>query len=156
MDYIKPATMKDALQVLQNIRPEDKSEIEGLGHNLFVLPFCIDSSDVAVSFFTEPGVIGGVAGIMPDPQEGVGQIFMICTPALQAKPVTFVRHARKWITEQEKNYTLLWNLADARNLFHHKLLKLLGFKAVQRVYPPPLYNPYLEIVKLCARQSSLS
>lgn len=147
--YIRTATFKDALVVAQNLREEDLRELQGLGQTPLALPFNVALSNPAVTFLDKDGTIGGVAGIVPDPTPGVGLIWMLCTPALVRKPHTFVRNAKKWIAEQNE-YKLLWNIADERNVFHHKLLKLLGFKALRTVYPPPYALPYLEIVKVCA------
>lgn len=147
--YYRKATVEDALYVANNLRPEDLAECMGLGHTPLALPFVVVSSDVAVVFCDVDGTIGGIAGISPDKTPDVGIIWMLCTPHLTRKPHTFVRQARKWLKEQSE-YRLIWNVADARNKFHHKLLKLLGFSALRTVYPPPHYLPYLEIVKLCA------
>ena len=150
MNYVtKPATVQDALEVARNIRPEDKMEIEGLGHNLGSLPFSVALSDVAVSFFNRDGYICGVAGICPTATPKNGIIWMICTPALQQQPITFVRQAKLWLAREGKNYDVLWNYTDVRNTFHHKLLKMLGFRALRILQPAPLYLPYYEIVKLC-------
>ena len=105
MNYvIKEATVQDALEVARNIRPEDKMEIEGLGHNLGALPFSVALSDVAVSFYNKDGDIAGVAGICPSGVPRSGIIWMICTPIVQTQPITFVRQARKWLAKEEKNY----------------------------------------------------
>lgn len=150
--YYRKATVRDALNVVANIRPEDKQEIEGLGHNPLALVWCVENSSDAVAFFTEGGAIGGVAGIVPDPRPGIGQVWMICTPSLEKNPHTFVRQARKWLAGVGKDYQMLWNQMDARNDVHHKLVRLLGFKMLRLVYPPPYNHPYIEIVKLCASQ----
>ncbi len=148
MNYVsKEATIKDALEVARNIRPEDKMELEGLGHNLGSLPFSVALSDVAVSFFNKDGDICGVAGVCPSGTPRSGIVWMLCTPALTKQPITFVRQARNWLAEVGKDYDLLWNYTDMRNTFHHKLLKMLGFKALRIVQPPPNYLPYYEIVK---------
>lgn len=148
--HIRKATIKTALEVAQNIRKEDKQEVEGLGHSLAALPFSVILSDVAVAFYDTQDRICGVAGICPTDKKGEGQVWMLCTDYVLDSPQTFVRQAKKWLRQQEKNYSLLWNLADARNTHHHKLCRLLGFKALRVVQPPPFYLPYLEIVKLCA------
>lgn len=148
----RKATIADAIEVGKNIRPEDKMEIEGLGHGLGALPFSVALSDVAVTFTDTDGTIAGVAGITPGQIEGHGIIWMICTPVVTRKPITFVRGAKKWLAEQEKKYSVLCNYTDIRNKFHHKLVKMLGFKAIRIVQPAPLYLPYYEIVKLCAYQ----
>ena len=151
MNYvIKEATVQDALEVARNIRPEDKMEIEGLGHNLGALPFSVALSDVAVSFYNKDGDIAGVAGICPSGVPRSGIIWMICTPSVQTQPITFVRQARKWLAKEEKNYDVLWNYTEIRNTLHHKLLKMIGFKALRVLQPAPLYLPYYEIVKLRA------
>lgn len=147
---IKKATFEDALEVAQNIRPEDKMEIEGLGHSLGALPFSVALSDVAVSFYTGDNELAGVAGICPSGTPRSGIVWMICTPALTQQPITFVRQAKKWMTEVEKDYDVLYNYTDVRNTFHHKLLKMLGFRALRMLQPAPHYLPYYEIVKLCA------
>ena len=149
MNHIRSATVQDAVQVAINLRPEDLQEIEGLGHDPMVVILSVLLSDVAVSFFNTDGEIAGVAGIVKESDE-VGVIWMLCTPAVELNPHTFVRHAKRWLKEEQRNYRLLTNLADARNLYHHKLLRMLGFKALRSVPAGPYNLPYLEIVKLCA------
>ena len=151
MIQIRNATVKDAIEVANNIRPEDKMEIEGMGHNLSLLPFYVLTSDTSVAFFDDDGTIGGIAGITADPYNpGAGMVWMLCTNAVTKKPHTVVRQAKRWLAKHEGKYTNLWNLADARNHLHHKLLKLLGFTALRRINTGPYFLPYLEIVKLCA------
>ena len=153
MQLYRKATTKDALAVIANIREEDKREIEGLGHVPLALVWCVENSTHATAFFNRDGEIAGVAGIGPDEREGVGQVWMICTPAVQKVPVTFVREARKWLDRVGKDYKLLWNYMDSRNKLHHRLVKMLGFRSLNYVLPPPYYQvPYIEIVKLCAWQ----
>ena len=150
--YYRKATVEDALRVASNLRPEDKNEVEGLGHNPSVLPICLFQSAVCVAFFNKDNEIAGIAGVVDDEKPHVGQIWMLCTPAIQKNPHTFVRQARKWVDGLSSSYRMLWNIADARNTLHHKFLHLLGFKTTTTVYPEPYYLPYLEIVKLCAYQ----
>jgi len=150
--YYREATAKDALLVANNLREEDREELEGVGHTScpLALLFAVQSSTTAIAFFDEDGTIGGVGGIIPDPREGVGIVWMLCTPIVQRKPHTFIRHLRRWLKEQH-GYRMLWNIAGAKNTFHHKLLKLLGFRSLRMTYQPPYNLPYLEIVKLCAQ-----
>jgi hypothetical protein len=148
MNHIRTATVQDAVQVANNLRPEDRQEIEGLGHSPIALVFSVLISDVAVSFFNTEGKIAGVAGIVRE-SDIKGQVWMICTPAVELNPHTFVRHAKRWLKQEQRNYRLLWNLADARNHYHHKLLRMLGFQAIRAIPSGPQNLPYLEIVKLC-------
>ena len=147
--YHRPATYKDGLLVLNNIRPEDLREVHGMGSSPLHVPFGVLISEHATFFHDTDGSPAGLAGVVRlSPVEG--QIWMLCTPLITTKPHTFVRGARKWLKEVEKDYDLLWNLADTRNDVHHKLLKHLGFRALRTVPTGPQQIPYFEIVKLCA------
>ena len=149
MKYYRPATYKDGLVVLNHLRSEDKAEVEGMGFPLLHVPLGVLTSEHATYFHVddEPAGIAGVVRLSPTE----GQIWMLCTPLITTRPHTFVRQAKKWLRDVEQEYKLLWNLADARNHVHHKLLKHLGFKALSTVYTGPESLPYYEIVKLCVQ-----
>ena len=151
MKQYRPATIRDAVIVANNLRDEDRSEVEGMGLSPLHLPFGIATSSYATYFFTKEDKAAGIAGIA-DVGDGIGQAWMLCTPEILKEPITFVRQAKLWLSEVEHNYELLWNLADARNHVHHKLLKHLGFKALRAVPCGPDQLPYFEIVKLCVSQ----
>ena len=148
--YIRPATVQDALYVATHLREEDRREIEGLGHSPLALVWCVETSAHAVAFYNTHGELSGIAGVGHDDRDRVGQIWMVCTPAIEKSPVTFVRQAKQWLAEVGKDYDLLWNMMDFRNKMHHKLVKMLGFKALRYVPVAPYNLPYIEIVKLCA------
>ena len=150
MKYYRPATYRDGLVVLNQMRPEDKAEVTGMGFDLLHVPLGVLTSEHSTYFHVdeEPAGIAGVVRLSPTE----GQIWMLCTPLITTRPHTFVRQAKKWLREVEREYTLLWNLADARNHVHHKLLKHLGFKALRTVPTGPESLPYYEIVKLCVSQ----
>lgn len=150
MKQYRPATIRDAVAVANNLRDEDRSEVEGLGLSLLHLPFGIATCDFATYFYTRDGSDAGIAGVA-DVGNGAGQVWMLCTPAILKEPITFVKQAKLWLSEVEHNYQLLWNLADARNHMHHRLLKHLGFKALRAVPCGPEQLPYFEIVKLCVQ-----
>ena len=149
MKLYRKATVKDGLIVANNLRPDDRAEMEGAGHSIISLPFGVLASDHATYFFSKEGKPAGLAGIVRL-DKNVGQIWMLCTPGIHDAPITFVREAKKWLESIQGEYTLLWNVADARNQVHHKLLKHLGFKALRTVAVGPKNLPYYEIVKLCA------
>ena len=148
-NYRRPATYKDGIHILNLLRPEDKAEVEGMGHEPLHVPFGVLISEHA-TYFHVGDVPVGIAGIVRlSPTEG--QVWMLCTPAIIDTPHIFVREAKRWLKSVEQEYQLLWNYADARNHVHHKLLKHLGFKALREVPCGPYQLPYLEIVKLCVQ-----
>lgn len=149
MIHFKPATIEDALRVANNIRPEDKAEVEGMGANLLHLPYSALTSKHCSTFWHDD-VLGGIAGVVEYDNDGTGYVWMLCTPAVETRPHIVARNARRWINGLSKHYKLLYSLADTRNAVHHRLLKFLGFKALRVVPVGPNQLPYYEIVKLCA------
>ena len=148
MKLYREATVKDGFLVANQLRPEDKREVEGMGYTPFHIPLCVLGSEHATVFHSPDGEIAGVAGIVRLDNQ-IGQIWMLCTPAITKYPHIFVRRSSKWLKEVQKEYRLLWAFADVRNLVHHKLLRHLGFKALRTVPVGPKNLPYYEIVKLC-------
>lgn len=149
MKLHRQATVKDGLVVANNLRPEDRREVEGLGQSPLHIPFGILASEHATTFHSPEGELAGVAGIVRLDNH-VGQIWMLCTPVIHQGPIRFINGAKRWLNEVQGEYRLLWNLADTRNHVHHKLLRHLGFKALRTVPVGPENLPYYEIVKLCA------
>ena len=145
----RPATIKDGFEVAKNLRTDDLNELLGMGYSHLHVPFGVATSSHATTFFTRNGDLAGVAGVNPE-SNGQALVWMVCTPAIHNEVFTFVRQAKHWLSEVETEYSLLWNLADARNHMHHKLLRHLGFKALRAVPVGPKQLPYFEIVKLCA------
>jgi len=151
MELYRTATVKDGFLVANQLRPEDKREVEGMGHTPFHIPLCVLGSEHATVFHAPNGEIAGVAGIVRLDDQ-VGQIWMLCTPVITKYPHIFVRRSKKWLKEVQTEYRLLWAYADVRNKVHHKLLRHLGFKALRTVPIGPKNLPYYEIVKLCVCQ----
>lgn len=135
--------------VANNLRTEDLQELKAFGADILNIPAGVISSEHATTFYDRECVIAGVAGVVRECNH-VGQIWMLCTPQISKVPHTFVRGAHKWLAEVEKDYRLLWNLADARNHVHRKLLRNLGFRAMRTIPVGREGLPFLEIVKLCA------
>ena len=147
--FIRTATFEDGCRLIRELRIEDRRELEGMGHPILHIPYGILVSNHATLFHDKNGAMAGIAGIV-ELEPGIGQIWMLCTSVVETAPHTFIRNAKRWLREVEKEYTLLWNFADARNHYHHKLLRLLGFQALRIVPIGPDNLPYFEIVKLCA------
>ena len=64
MKLYRDATVKDGLRVVNNLRPEDRSEMEGIGVSILSLPFGVLISEHAVYFFSKEGKAAGLAGIV--------------------------------------------------------------------------------------------
>lgn len=141
--YIRKPTLEDVAYISCNLRPDDHREIvEGSGLNpVLSILFSGLESDTVV-FNVPNGKTAGIAGVYED-----GCIWMLCTPAIQDYPITFVREARKWLDKLP--HPILYNWADVRNTVHLKLLKHLGFKFINVVPYGPNNLLFVEFVKLC-------
>jgi hypothetical protein len=141
--YIHPATIKAAVEVASNLRPEDRRELEeghGLNPMVELVQAVKDSSSV---YFTVPnGKTAGMAGV-----ESNGAIWMLTTPAIHEYPITFAREAKRFVESRKE--PLLWNIVDKRNTVHLKLLKFLGFKFLREIYYGPHYLSFIEFCRVC-------
>lgn len=146
-----PATFADGIELLKNIRTQDKEEIEAIGGSLLHVPFGVLLSEEAYSFHDKYGNLAGICGIVRQSPE-IGAIWLLATPAIHDINLTVLRQFKRWLDTKGEDYRLLWNLADARNTTHHKLLRFFKFKAIRTISAGPNNQPFYEIVKLCAIQ----
>ncbi len=144
-NYIHPATIKAALEVASNLRPEDRRELEE-GHGTNVLEYFLEvSRDPTNVWFEVPnGKTAGMAGVSKE-----GNIWMLCTPAILEYPLTFAREAKRFVDSRTE--PLLWNIVDKRNTVHLKLLKFLGFKFLREIKHGPNNLTFIEFAK-CVNQ----
>jgi ribosomal protein S18 acetylase RimI-like enzyme len=136
-NYIHPSTLEAAYEVASNLRQEDLEEcIEGWGIKP-TLDIPLASLKGFCVYFTVPnGKTAGIAGIHDD-----GQIWMLCTKAIHEYPLTFAREAKRFIDSRPEPY--LWNVVDARNTAHLKLLTYLGFEFHETIAFGPNNLPFI-------------
>ena len=143
--FIKPCTPELALSVGQNLRWEDRREVEqnsGYCAEAVIIQSYYNSAYGSCVYFEVPnGKAAGVAGVTPQ-----NIIWMLCTEDSTEYPHTFVRDARRCVNRLPNTY--VFNHADMRNEAHIKLLKLLGFKFIR--YHVRNGVPLIEFIKLCA------
>ena len=141
--YIQPCTPQLALEVGENLRYEDKREVEetmGLYAPVAVLQSYYNSA-FSVYFTSPHGKAVGVAGVTPG-----NIIWMLCTDEGDNHPHTFVREAKRWVNSLANPY--LYNHVDMRNESHIKLLKLLKFTFIN--YYVQNGVPLITFIKPCA------
>jgi hypothetical protein len=146
--YIEPLTAREAFEASHLLRIEDRRELEGSGHHpMICLPHSVFLSTNPIKFFNRDREVSGFAGVV-DEGDGIGRVWMLCTPAVEKIPFLFVKEAKRWLASQP--YTMLHNVADPRNYMHLKLLHLLGFNRLSYVAVGPKLLTYVEFAKLCA------
>ena len=143
--FIHPCTLEAAYQVASQLREDDRRECEE-GHGIIpTIHIPLASTECfCVSFNVPDGRIAGLAGIYKD-----GQIWMLCTSAIEDFPHHFAREAKRFINRRPEPY--LWNIVDKRNTVHIKLLKFLGFTLHEEVRHGPNNLPFIRFDK-CAVQ----
>ena len=143
--YIHPITVKAAMEVASNLRPEDRREVEE-GHGLDPMIYLpLMAHNPSYVYFTSPsGKTAGMAGVGKE-----GDIWMLCTPVIEEGPMLFVREAKRWVDSRKEK--LLWNIVDSRNEAHLKLLKFLGFKFLRKLKHGPNNVTFIEFCRVLRR-----
>jgi hypothetical protein len=140
--YIHPITLEAAIEVASNLRTDDYRElVEGHGHQPIETLSQAASWPSTVYFTVPDGRIAGLAGVHSN-----GAVWMLCTPAIEAFPHTFVKEAKRFINSREE--PLLWNIVDKRNKVHLKLLQFLGFKFLREVIHGPNNLTFIEFCRV--------
>ena len=131
-NYVRPAILKDALELAPKIRKGDREEIQASSNvsplKALVIPFTQDRAKIYSVIGTESeGVIGmfGVASC-EDPEYGVA--WMLSSELLFKHTKQFIKECPQWIEEMGKGYKYLYNFVDKRNWKSLKWLQYLGFE----------------------------
>lgn len=124
--YTDKACFADAYHVLDNLRPEDRRELEVSGEtaeSVVLETMCNEHIVSNVFYSPSTNLPMGLFGVSED-----GRIWLISTPELPKHSIRFLKDSRKWIEEFHKDHEVLWNWVDARQTVHLKwLIKWLGF-----------------------------
>lgn len=77
-----------------------------------------------------------MGGVAPDElNDRVGRIWLLGTNAMVEDPINktgFLRNCRSWVAAMHREYDLLWNCMDARNVVHQKWLEWMGFTFIAK------------------------
>ena len=139
--------MEAALNVASNLRPDDRREVEE-GHGADPIEYLtLEAKRGSGGYFNVPnGKTAGMAGV-----DTGGQIWMLCTPAIEDYPHTFAREAKRYVESRKEK--LLWNIVDKRNKVHLKLLKFLGFRFLREIRYGPNNLSFIEFCRVCRSRS---
>jgi len=142
MAYVRPATVKDAVDLCPYLRPADRHEIiSSTGVNPeVILPMSVGLSTGKVySIFSKTHEIGGLFGVRPilnHPE--IGLIWLVMSDRFltnRADKIQFLRESPEWIREFHETYPILGNYAHAGNDLHLRWLKWMGFVLMQKKDP---------------------
>lgn len=133
---IRSACPQDADELAPRLRKADLQEIQALTREPppGVLARCIGASIPCYSVLDMHGQLSGVFGVVPeDAGSRTGQVWLVGSDALVNDSWSFLRLSRKWVSELQLQYSILWNRIDARNEVHIRWLRWCGFRITRRV-----------------------
>lgn len=126
---IIPSELEDVFELKDNLRAEDVQECQAAGLtpqqallDAYVLSELCYSAKVkgkteamfGVSSFNQP--------------KGYGAVWYLGSDESFKHPIALVKGGRKYVEEWLKQFKILYNRVDARNLRHIEWLKCVGFK----------------------------
>lgn len=121
---IVPATMAHCLEVLANLREQDRKELYALGTNpVEAITAGLGPHAFAWLLDREPAAVFGVA---PDGRHGVP--WFLATDAIYRAPRVLARYTRPWVEWMQSLYPLLYNVALTENTASLRWLKRAGFE----------------------------
>lgn len=125
MPFVKPARKADVQYVLQNLRTEDKQELEAAGQFRA-------SGNIWAAFATHPVLkrvrpflVFGVE--LDDTRANWASPWLLATPEVESKTLWVAKESRRWLDYFFLKYHLLQNVADIRNTGHLRWIAALGF-----------------------------
>lgn len=137
---------KGDLQYLaENMRKEDADEVKA-SSGLQPLPALqasiLFSSQVWIGDEGDgtPFVIWGVN------KQGV--IWMLGTESIAKYAIPFLRNSKSLLKEAHKHSPILFNKSDCRNEVHHKWLRWMGFKFINKSNHGVEQRPFYEFVRI--------
>lgn len=126
--YARPATRDDCLILAENLREEDRQELDhvnGLSPRTnLLLGFRSSDKMYAVVWDDEIVAVMGVGGI----KGTVGYPWMVASDSLSKIRKSFLRECRGYLEEMLQDYRHLENHVWAKNDVHVQWLKWLGFE----------------------------
>lgn len=131
-NYVRPATIKDALQLAPKVRIADREEIRASDNKspleALVVPFSIDKSkNYTIVGNLNEGVIG-MFGACPTKDPAYGVAWLISSEDLFKHTKQFIKECPYWISQMGNGYEYLYNWVDRRNWKSMKWLQFLGFE----------------------------
>lgn len=135
-----PSVLNDVIELAPKLRAEDVMECRANGHEAEeALKLCFFNSTLCYSAKVagRTECMFGLSEI--NVPKGIGVIWCLGSDKIFEHKITMVREGRNFINRFFEDYTMLYNLVDARNERHIAWLKHLGFTFLK---DPIILNNY--------------
>lgn len=132
MPYIKVATLKEVIQLSDNLREEDVDEIKAHSNTtpFFALKLGTEFSHLPLAIMNDEDKPIFIIGVIPQ-EKNVGMIWLLSSPEIEKISITFLRNCKGVLDLLNNTFPILYNYVDARNTVHIKWLKWLGFQFIK-------------------------
>tara|TARA_R110000823_G_scaffold59289_2_gene142526 strand:+ start:1700 stop:2152 length:453 start_codon:yes stop_codon:yes gene_type:complete len=128
--YHRKSTLRDVVDMIPNIRYEDKREVQAVGYTPEqALGLSYLSSQICRSILDKHGRVVGMYGVCPIDSQ-IGQVWMLGTKGLLKIKTSFLRESRSEVEGMNSIFPLLCNQIDSRNKVHLRWIKWCGFKII--------------------------
>lgn len=134
---VRPSVREDIDIIAAHARAQDIAEMWASGHSTVRQALSYGfarSPECHTAFFDDHPA--AMFGAVPA-DDGVGVVWAVLTPAVDAYPLTFLRACRPHVEAMREQFGRLVNVADARNEHVLRWLEWLGFS----VHAPEPYGP---------------
>ncbi len=131
-NYVRPAILKDTLELAPRIRQADRAEIRASNNSsplqALVFPFTEPNGKVYSIIGTKDEGVIGMFGVAKCAEPDYGVAWMLSSEILFKHTKQFIKECPYWIDEMGKGYKYLYNFVDKRNWKSLKWLQYLGFE----------------------------
>lgn len=135
--FVRPASVEDALSVASRLRPEDRDEViaaSGMDPRIALPQYVREDRFIMACGLVETGIPEVLWGADPIPYVDRACVgWLLSTTVILDHPVEFAVNVKRFFEELHKDYDLITNFTDARNVVHHRLIKWLGCVPVRRI-----------------------
>jgi hypothetical protein len=135
-------TVREALEhIAANLRPADLAEVRatvGDEDPFWALFESWEGSAASWLIVDETGLPIGVFGVAPHLIPKVGIAWLLGTPGVEEAAASVARQTRRYVTELQEHFPVLWANVDARNDLSMRWLTWAGFNVTDA---DPAFGP---------------
>lgn len=142
---VRPATEADITHIRENLKEDDRTEIEALGLTPLAVNQVRHMSSKVLAWGPE-GEPLAIFGVHPDGP--VGYIWSLSTPEILPRWREVHRSTPAILDELGEGFAVLSNVKDARQRHHIRWLKALGFTFINTHRLGPHQVPFHEFVRI--------
>jgi hypothetical protein len=147
MIHFRSPTPADCENLLANLRPADRAEIDKAGNITPQEMFAVAGNEDTFAVFTEGGDLICIYGVHPlPPQPHIGVVWLLGTRLLDSHLFCLCKRAPEVIRGWFEKYEILSNMTDRENRRIIMWLRWLGFSFTTSVEVRG--HPFVQFVKV--------